>query len=300
MRLIIDQDYLGTLIRRRQGRGHSSGPTAHHRHIGVLTAVVEFGFRNSFDIDAAKASNAPDRSSRQQPQQFGSMERFVVKPDRHQPMEPVEYRQKIPAEGGPGVLVLHLHAWRNRPNAGADVGFPVHRHQAVGAVPGGTKQSPRTVIFEATAEGGNSRSVKCGKDGVALLGADCTPVGFKFNSGGAVDDLAGLGCISAYAVQLRSPYYCQLRRKGPGLGCPTIRARMSLAPDLWWCPVGHGTSADNRIGGSTIPAAPRRGWCGSRRKKSIGPVVHSALDGRSLLLRTGTHQHYARRSWGRL
>jgi hypothetical protein len=79
-----------------------------------------------------------------------------------------------------------------------------------------------------------------------LLGADCTPVGFKFDSGGTVDNLAGLGCISAYAVQLRSPYYywievaqlsgpeCLLHLIGGGVpsGMEPAPATVSVVPPL--------------------------------------------------------------------
>ena len=134
-RLVVDQDYSGSLLASRQSGGHARGSAADDRHISVevLMMVVSLGY--GINVYSAQPGNAADNLLGEPPEPLGTVQSFVVEAHRHQPVEGIKDREEVALERGPSVLVGDLHSRTDLLGARTHVGNVVHGDQAVGASP---------------------------------------------------------------------------------------------------------------------------------------------------------------------
>ena len=87
--LVVDQGDVGAIFLRRQRSRHTGGAAADYGHVCVVVAVLPVVLGDVIDVDLAQAAHASDDVAGQPPEQPGSMQRFVVKADRHEPSQTV-------------------------------------------------------------------------------------------------------------------------------------------------------------------------------------------------------------------
>ena len=159
---VVDQRDSGTISGSGNRSRHPGRASPDHGHVRMKALVQVTRLTGRVHIYPPQARHLPDDRLSQVPQDLGPVKRLVVETDRHQAVEPVQQRENVPVQRGPGVLVRDPGPGADRLHAGADVGYAVDVDETVWTAARYAQQAPATVVLEAAAEGPDSRRVERG------------------------------------------------------------------------------------------------------------------------------------------
>ena len=124
----------------------------------------------------ARAGRSADHPLGDRPEPPRPGEHLVIEPDRHQPVEPVVDRERVPLGRRPAGLSRDAHPVARRRHAGPLAGHPVDRHETVRAVAGPAVEPAATVRLQRPAERAHPGAERGRRDRVAVVDVDTAAV----------------------------------------------------------------------------------------------------------------------------
>ena len=167
LRLVVHEQHARTPARGLQRPRHAGRAAADHRDVREEVRALVLARRFLGEGDASEPREPPEDALVRRPEPARMDEGLVVEAHGEQEVEPVEDRESVPLERGPGVLGLDPLAVAQGLHAGADVRHAVDVDQAVRAVAAAAEQPARPVVLEAPAEDPHTGRVERRADAVA-------------------------------------------------------------------------------------------------------------------------------------